>query len=66
MSQLPRPSRQVIVFLVIVVIGTLAAVVTTAMPTAQPREASAPAAPVGTPSTATTTGPAILAGSTTP
>jgi hypothetical protein len=35
----PRLPRKVIIFLVIVVIGTIAAVVTTAMPPTQPREA---------------------------
>ena len=36
-----RLSRKVIVFLVIVVIGTVTAVVTTAMPPVQPKQTSA-------------------------
>lgn len=47
---LPRLPRAVIVFLVIVVIGTLAAIITTAMPAAQPQPTAAgtATAPVGT------------------
>jgi hypothetical protein len=40
----PRLPRKILIFLAIVVVCTTLAVVTTAMPPAQPRQASTPAA----------------------